>query len=376
MQNGQENATPPQPQQPPAAGPPAPTPPARAPSPPPPPGWYPPPPRKSRGRKIVTSILVAMLILSVVINMYLLAAVIAQLDRGMSKTTIAEGEPDQIVAFYTVAGMIDDDSVRQFRRFCTAVHKDANVKAVLLRVKSPGGSVSSSDEIHDMVGRLQQAGKKVVVSMGGLAASGGYYISAGADSIVAEPTTVTGSIGVMGSWPVLKGTLEKLGMEMVVMKSSHARGWKDEASWLDKPNARHRKHLQEVLDKIQDKFERVVKQGRADRLKPREASYHMKLGEGPEAETVEVTETEPFNGKIYLAEEAEELGLVDQIGYRDTAIDAAAVLAGLSNPHVVEYELRPGLLSGLMRSQSSSVLSLGSIDELQTPRLMLMWKAE
>jgi len=377
MEDAQENVTPAQPEQPPAAGPAAPPAPAKVPPPPPPPpGWYPPPPRKSTGRKIVTSILVVVLIVSLVSNMYLLAAVIAQLDHGMSKTTITEGEETQTVAFYTVAGMINDDSVRQFRRFYSTIDDDANVKAVVVRVDSPGGAVSSSDQIHDMIAKLRQAGKKVVVSMGGLAASGGYYISAGADSIVAEPTTVTGSIGVIASWPILKGTLEKLGMETVVIKSTHARGWKDEGSWLEKPSARHREHLQQVLDKIQEQFELVVTQGRGDRLKPREASYRVKLGEGPQVKTIEVTETEPFNGKIYLAEEAEELGLVDLIGYRDAAIAIAAELAGLSNPHVVEYQPRASLLSGLVRSRNSAMLSLRSIDELQTPRLLLTWKAE
>jgi len=373
MQDGQQDPTAPQQQQRPAA-PPAPV---KASSPPPPPsGWYMPPSSQPKSRKILTKVLTVLLILSVVVNMYLLAAVVAQLDREMSQTTITEGQADQTIALYTVSGMINDESAQRFRQFYETIERNSDVRAVVLRVNSPGGSVSPSDQIHEMVAKIRQSGRKVVVSMGGLAASGGYYISAGADSIFAEPTTVTGSIGVMATWPVVKGTLEKLGAEMVVMKSTRASGWKDEGSFLEKPNARHRKHLQYVLDEIQDQFEQVVTEGRDERLAPRQSNYNFQVGTGPKAKTIQISETEPFNGKIYLADEALRLGLVDAIGYRDAAIDAAAKLAGLIDPNVVEYQPRSGLLANLMRTQSASVLSLSSLDELQTPRILLAWKAQ
>ena len=315
-------------------------------------------------------------VFSVLMNLYLLVLLAAQLDAGFATETILKGAADQTIAVYAVTGIIDEEAAQRFSRFYDEVRTDDEVKAIVLRVSSPGGGVTASDQIHHLVKQLDKQGKPVVVSMGGVAASGGYYISAPAREIIAEPTTVTGSIGVIIAWPVLRGTLDKLGIEMVVMKSTHAQGWKDEANWVQPPAPRHREHLQEILDEIQAKFEEVVIKGRGGRLKTRKGTYTVTAGKQDVPREVE--ETEPFNGKVYLAAQAKQLGLIDAIGYVSQATDRAAVLAGLQNPRVVRYAPRQGLLAELIRGQNEPLLSLSAknLDEFQTPRILLMWKAE
>jgi protease-4 len=301
----------------------------------------------------------------------------AGMSTAFEKRTLEQGSSDQVVALYSVSGVIDGNAAGRFRRFCNDVIGDANVKAVVLRVNSPGGQVSSADEMHEMVTSLSGAGKKVVVSMGGLAASGGYYISAPADLIYAEPTTITGSIGVLATWPVIGGTLEKIGVEMIVMKSHDAAAWKDAESIFTPPKGYQREHIQHVLDTMQQRFNKVVKDGRGNRLKVSEKSFSY-IEAGPAAKEVEVSETEPFNGKIYLADEAMKLGLVDRIGYRGEAIAAAADQASLSDPTVKEYKPRTNLISELLKARSAPVvdLGIGGKDDFQTPRILLMWKAD
>ena len=335
----------------------------------------------------VTIVFVFVFAMSILMNLYFGAIVAAQSQGEFIKTTIQTGEEDQVIAVYTVAGVIDGAAATRFRRFCRLVLSDANVKAVVLRVNSPGGGVGASDEINSLVKALKNGGKKVVVSMGSVAASGGYYVSAPADEIVAEPTTITGSIGVIASWVVLDQTLNKIGAEMMVVRSSHARGWKDGISSFHKPQPRHRKHMQKVLDAMQTRFEDVVKEGRGGKLP--QAARDGKMKEIPEELTVnqageKVTVTEepypPFNGNIFLADEAKKLGLIDKIGYRGVAIDSAKALASLSKPKVVRYEVYRGVFQQMLGASSREPRGLTidreTLDEFQTPRIMMLWKPE
>ncbi|GAG23123.1 unnamed protein product, partial [marine sediment metagenome] len=254
------------------------------------------------------------------------------------------------------------------------VSRDQNVKAVVLRVNSPGGGVAHSDQIYSLVKKLREVGgKKVVASMGGIAASGGYYVCAPADAIVAEPTTITGSIGVIMGWMVVKGTLDRIGMETVMLKSSNARGWKDEISPFKQPDERQKRHLRKILDTMQARFEKVVKEGRGQRLKTNRVSYTVRTGQGEEAREVKITETEPLNGKVYMPDEALAFGLIDKIGYQEVAIDRAADLARLTNPNVVVYRRAKGLLVELLEAKSASTVRLDAslLDRLQTPRILM-----
>jgi len=353
-----------------------PSPPSAVPSYPPP--WWVHPPRRSRMRRVALIAGGFVLVISVILNVELLALMFAGSGQAMRKSVLRDGSDEQVVAVYKVDGVLDWEAAGRFERFAREVSRDGNVKAVVIRVVSPGGSMSSSDEIHRHVVRLKKADKKVIVSMGAVAASGGYYISAPADEIIAEPTSVTGSIGVIAGWLVVKGTLDKIGVEAVVMKSAHARGWKDEISSFQKPDQRQRDHIQEVLDKMQERFEQIVRAARGGKLKTRRRSYTITVGEGDDASEVQHSETEPFNGKIYLADEAKQLGLIDDVGYQDNAVERAAALAELTDPKVIHYSQRKGLLAALIRSNAPQNVKLAAetLEALQTPRIMAIWRAQ
>lgn len=336
------------------------------------------PPRRSFLRRFFFTLLVLAFIFSVLLNLGL-AVILAgsHIEGKLSRKTLTRGDENSVVAVYHVTGVIGAPAAQQFQTFTREVVSDSKVKAVVLRVDSPGGGIAASDEIWSMVGKLKEHGKKVVVSMGGVAASGGYYISAGADRIFAEETTITGSIGVIMAWLVLERGLDKLGIDPLVLKSTHAEGWKDELSSLKSPDDRQKAHLREVLDTMQARFEKIVKDGRGAKLKLTNKAYTATMpAAGGGVRTVEITETEPLNGKIYMGAEAKALGLVDDIGYMDQAIDAAKKLASLTNPSVIQFERRQSLIEKMVEGQAAAGIKIDSstLDELTTPRVMVLWQ--
>ncbi len=344
----------------------------------PPPWWAQPPRKRSAIGRILVSFGALVFFVSIVMNGYLMAILAATTSEDRMVTSVArEGQEEQTVAVYEVSGVLTDVSADRFARFYHEVAEDPNIQAVVLRVESPGGGITASDQIHRYVKMLAES-KTVVVSMGAVAASGGYYISAPADEIYAEPTTLTGSIGVIMSWVVVEGTLEEIGMEAVTLKSTSARGWKDELSPFRRPNDVQRQHLQAVLDKMQARFDTVVREGREGKLVTKDIRQTMtfKTDNGPQ--TVSFTETAPLNGKIYLADEALDYKLIDTIGYLDQAIERAISLAGLDNPNVVRYSVPKPLLEQLTGAEHNgkTLLHAETIEDLQTPKIQFLWKAQ
>ncbi len=352
------------------------TPPPQYPAPPqyqpPPPSWsQQQPPRRSFWRRVLGKIGVIILVLSVLMNIYLMF-IVSHLAAGPFETSIlTEGKENQVIAVYKVSGVINDKQADIFDLFCRQVTGNDNIKAVVLRVNSPGGHISACDRIYKQMESLKTGGRKLVVSMGSLAASGGYYISVPAETIYAEPTTITGSIGVIGGWFILKGTLEKIGAECIIMRSTKTRAWKAAPTSFEDPADYQMKELQRLLDKMQERFEEIVKQGRGAKLKLKTARKTYKGADGKE---FEVVETEPFNGKIFLSSEAEKMGLIDKVGFIKEAINEATSLAGLTKPKVVEYARRKSFVEQMGFGASSSVVNLETLDEIQTPRIMMIWK--
>ena len=232
--------------------------------------------------------------------------------------------------------------------------EDPDVKAVVLRVDSPGGTVTGSDYIYHHLRQLAEK-KHLVVSMGGLAASGGYYVAMAAgdtpDSIFAEPTTWTGSIGVMIPHYDLSGLLnEKLGIEEDSVVSHRL---KNMGSFARPLAGEERQIFQELVDESLAHFKDVVKAGRP------------KFRKDPQ--TLETLAT----GQVYTAQQAKQNGLVDKIGFIEEAIDRAIELAKLDKDDVkvVEYKRTPNLADVLLGTEvRGGQFDLATMLEMTAPR--------
>ena len=188
---------------------------------------------------------------------------------------------------------------------------DDTIKAVVIRLNTPGGSAAASQEIGREVERLQQAGKVVVASMGDVAASGGYWIAALADHIMASPATITGSIGVIMQLTNLEGLYEKLGIRVETIKSGEHKDLGNPAREL---TPEERALLEALVDDMYDQFVSVVAEGRS---LPRETVLRL------------------ADGRIFSGRQALELGLVDSLGNFQDAIERAAELGGISDAYTV-----------------------------------------
>jgi len=339
-----------------------------------------PPRQTSWAKRLLVGLFVSLFIVSLLFNlsMLLLLGLAAGQDGGLRTTVLEDGARDQTIAVFSVEGAIDGRTSDDFARFFRQIDKDKDIRAVVLRVNSPGGTVSDSDEIHHFVSRIKQKGLPVVVSMGGVAASGGYYISAGANEIFAEPTTITGSIGVIGSWPVVHDLLNNHGVQMVMIRSRQARGTKATENPFEKPSDRTLQNMETMLTAMHDKFEQVVRDGRGTKLtlSTIDVEITVPTAEGPAKQTVQ--QTEPLNGQVYLAEDAKNNGLVDEIGYLNDAIDSAAVKARLDKRRVVHYSRPLGLFSVFNAKTEAAIVPEPTklLDDLSTPRILMMWKME
>ncbi len=224
----------------------------------------------------------------------------------------------QASGLFGSAGAYSETIVSQLHR----AERDNAVKAVILRVDSPGGGVTPSDEIRNQVVKLAQK-KPVVASFGSLAASGGYYVSAAASKIISNETTITGSIGVITVVPNVQGLMEKLGIDVSVLKSGPQ---KDETAGLRPLTETDRQVLQGVVDESFERFVTVVSEGRN---MPKDQVRKL------------------ADGRIYTGGQALKLGLVDQFGDLPEAIQAAADLGHIpGNPRVIHYRRGGGIFGG------------------------------
>lgn len=191
--------------------------------------------------------------------------------------------------------------------------EDSSIKAIVIRIDSPGGGVVPSQEIYNAVKYVKREGKKVVVSMGSVAASGGYYVAAAADKIVANPGTLTGSIGVKMEFANLEKLLEKIGVQGMVVKSGE---YKDIGSPFRTMTEQEKKLLQGVIDDVHSQFIKAVAEGR----------------NLPEADVRAIAD-----GRIFTGQQALSLKLVDKMGDLTDSIQIAGELAGIKGkPKVIE----------------------------------------
>jgi protease-4 len=194
---------------------------------------------------------------------------------------------------------------------------DDDVRAILLRIDSPGGTVTASDVLHHEIRRFAQEREiPVLAQLMGLAASGGYYVAMAADAVYAHPTTITGSIGVIFTGVTFAGLLEKLGVENQTVKSGDR---KDTGSPLRRMTPAERAQMQSVIDDLHARFREVVVAGRA------------RAGLTPERVR------EVADGRVYTASQARELGLVDGIAYLQDTIDEAKRRLGVTEARIILY---------------------------------------
>ncbi len=233
---------------------------------------------------------------------FVLIGVLSRLDEFSFKT----GDK---VAVLPVTGLIADseNTIEQLKKFA----KDDSVKAIVLRINSPGGGVGPSQEIYEEVRKLR--GKKIIVaSMGALAASGGYYIACAAQKIYANPGTITGSIGVIMQFVNVKELIEKIGLKGMTVKSGE---FKDIGSPVRDMKPEERALLQSVIDNVHGQFIAAVVEGRR---MDRESVVRI------------------ADGRIFSGEQAKALGLVDVLGNLEDAVAEAGKLAKIEGePRVV-----------------------------------------
>ena len=243
------------------------------------------------------------------------------------------------VGLVRVEGGIYDS--RQVIKDLESMVENPGIEAIVLRVDSPGGGAAASQEIFECIRGIQEEGVPLVVSMGSVAASGGYYIACTADTIFANPGTLTGSIGVVMSFTNLEELFGKIGLDFEVIKSGR---FKDTGSWSRQMTDAERALLQETIDDIHAQFVEAVAEGR-----------------GMEYDAVAVL----ADGRIFSGRQALEAGLVDRLGTLEDAVAVAARMGGIEGePRVQEpvrrerltlWDLLSGTASNLLRPEGSSV---------------------
>jgi protease-4 len=275
-----------------------------------------PPPKTGAGRRsYLTPILIILAILVV------LAGIVGLMAHLMTAGSFGQG-----VGVVEIEGTIFDSKpvIQTLRRF----GKDDKIKAILLRIDSPGGSVAATQEIYTELLRVRDK-KPIIASLGTVAASGGLYVAAAANKIVANPATVTGSIGAIMQTFNIESLLGKVGFQSVVIKSGR---YKDIGSYSRPMTPEELALLQEIVNELKDQFVR-----------------HLAQGRGLEEEKVAAV----ADGRIFTAVTAQKLGLVDSLGNFEDAVEMARKEAGLSKrPHLIYPQKKESWIKELIRGQS------------------------
>ncbi len=226
-----------------------------------------------------------------------------------------------------VAGTVATTTPEGMRDALRQAEEDESVKAVVLEINSPGGGTTASDQMYrDILEFKESSGKPVLGSMGGTAASGGYYIATAADEILAEETTLTGSLGVILQLPNFTEAADKIGFEQNIIKSGE---FKDMGSSFRDITPQERKIFQSIVDESYDEFVEVIVEGR----------------DLPEQRVREIAD-----GRIYSGKQARDLGLVDELGDLEAAVQNARERASVDEATVVRYVQTPGFAE-LLRSR-------------------------
>ncbi|HSW39691.1 MAG TPA: signal peptide peptidase SppA, partial [Acidobacteriota bacterium] len=249
--------------------------------------------------------------------------------RSSSPIALSSGQ----LALLELTGTITDS--KDFIDQLTEYGNRPGIKAVVLRINSPGGGVAATQEIYEAIKSFrEETGKKVIVSMASVAASGGYYVACGADKIFANPGTVTGGIGVIAQWYNYADLLRWAKMQNVVIKSGDL---KDAGSGTRLMTEEEKKYFQSLIDTMHGQFVAAVAGSR---------------------ELDENIVRELADGRVYTGQEAKAHQLIDELGTLQDAIDAAAEIAGIQGkPRIISPQRRRVSLLDIILSDSESLLS-------------------
>ena len=262
---------------------------------------------------------------------------------------------DDVVVVVPIDGVIseggkDGNMAKDVKNMLSSARKNPRVKAVILKVESPGGTVNASNLIWNEIMKFKKSGKPVVAFFNGMAASGGYYISAPADKIVATPETLTGSIGVIMQIPNYSKLLDKVGVSFNTVKSG-AR--KDMLSPYKPSDEEDRKIAQSLVDGAFNRFVKKVADGR-------------KIKEGD----VRVL----ADGRIYDAEQALGIKLIDRIGYIEDAFKEAKTLAKLNDASLARYYRKKNIFDEFFSAIGNrSLINVEQPVSMQAPGLYYLW---
>lgn len=294
-------------------------------------------------------------------------------DGALAETTTTAGNPTSRIAVLTVNGTIQDTGEsssflsseaynhQAFLKQLEAVKEDESVKGVILSVNSPGGGVVESKQIYEAIKEIQKDRKiPVYASMGSMAASGGYYISAPADKIFADEETMTGSIGVIMQGVNYSKLAEKYGIEFETIKTGP---YKDIMSGSREMTKDERKILQDMINESYNRFLNVIVDGR----------------DMPKAEVKKLAD-----GRIYSGSQAKKVGLVDELGYEEDAIAAMKKDYNLNGAQVFEYDTTTDWTSmfatkaGAIFSGSADAQIIGKLlaNYNSAPRMMYLYGEE
>ncbi|HEV2331107.1 MAG TPA: signal peptide peptidase SppA [Verrucomicrobiae bacterium] len=348
----------------------------------------PPPPRpaKSHGWMIFSIILIVLLCLSVFVIFVMGASRAVGFTRQfqppsgrdvgpqLEEVTLKDNDSSAKIAVITVDGIITshqadeagNNMVEVIKAQLDEAKKDDKVKAAILKVDSPGGEVMASDEIYRAIKKFQSGtdGKPVICSMGSLAASGGYYISSPCRWIVADELTLTGSIGVIMETINYRGLMDKIGVEPYVFKSGK---YKDMLSGMRETNeipAGEHAMVQGLIDQTFGKFKQVVADGR-------DAAHEKNKDEG---QPLAPDWKDYADGRVVSGDQALQLGLVDELGGFDDAVDRAKKIAGIKNANLIEYRETYDISNFLRLFGQSGATHVGSVKVdlgFELPRLQM-----
>lgn len=277
----------------------------------------------SKTTKWVLGILGVLFLVSI---LFLLVVMMLLFGEEYDETTSTSGSKVAVVELNETI-ISSDEIVRQLRKY----RENRSVKAIVFRVNSPGGGVAASQEIYEEVKKTRSR-KPVVVSMGAIAASGGYYVSCGATRIVANPGTLTGSIGVIMNFLHFHELMGKIGVDETTIKTGKM---KDAGSPFRKITEEEKKYFGELLNDVYDQFIDVV-------ATERNLSRQQVLRYA--------------DGKVFTGKQALQYGLVDTLGTYEDAIALAATLGGIEGkPKVVKEQKRKALLERILGDAVSDI---------------------